>query len=221
MSVKVEAPSASSNKDNLKKNWKGMGLGLNTRLFFESHRRLKFIPLVLLNGYKIKEDEQVIVDDVKDFVKRNHSIYNVALGLGLNYEISDKDLFVLGVEGFGYSCNRIKAGEVEYDEQVQIEKIIPGIYMGVESHITKWLIGRFGATQINKQTTTQTKAGDTVIFQEQSVFTQFRLTFGLGIQLGNFLLDLSLNEGLLFDGPNFISGSMEPIAHRLSLSYNF
>jgi hypothetical protein len=221
MSIKIEAPTTSSNKDNLKKNWSGIGLGLNTRLFVTPDNKIKFIPLVIFYGYKIKEDEQIIIDDVKDYLKKNHSALNIALGLGFNYNITEKNLFVLGLEGFGYSCLRTKSGETEYDERVQIEKILPGVYLGVESHIAKWLIGRFGATQINKQSTLQTKAGKTVIYQEQSVVTQFRLTFGLGVQLSNFLMDISLNEGLLFDGPNFISGSTELMANRLSLSYIF
>jgi hypothetical protein len=47
------------------------------------------------------------------------------------------------------------------------------------------------------------------------------MTFGLGIMFGQFLLDARINEGLLFSGPNFISGTFEDIAYRISITYSF
>ena len=47
------------------------------------------------------------------------------------------------------------------------------------------------------------------------------MTFGVGIMFGNFLLDAAINEGLLFAGPNIISGTIQDFAYRLSITYNF
>jgi hypothetical protein len=98
---------------------------------------------------------------------------------------------------------------------------LPGVYLGVESKINDWLIGRLGASQVYQSLTETEKPYNEKETETTSYMTQFKMTFGLGITFGSFVLDASINEGLLFDGPNFISGSNEIIAHRLSITYNF
>ena len=92
--------------------------------------------------------------------------------------------------------------------------------MGIESNISKWFTGRLGAAQVYQKLTDKTELGGDSM-ENSEYRTQFRLSFGLGINLGKFLLDASINEGLLFDGPNFISGTGEVLANRLSLTYMF
>ena len=94
-------------------------------------------------------------------------------------------------------------------------------YFGIESKIKPWLTGRFGGSQIyqNTKDTYKPKGG-----KETSTSTfddDFGLTFGLGLHFGDFTLDALIDEGLFFDGPNFISGTNEVMSTRLSLLYNF
>jgi hypothetical protein len=93
--------------------------------------------------------------------------------------------------------------------------------MGIESKIADWLIGRLGAAQVFQSTTFTSKPDGGDETETTSYATEFKMTFGVGITFGSFLLDMAINEGLLFDGPNFISGTQEPIASRLSITYAF
>ena len=106
-------------------------------------------------------------------------------------------------------------------ESTETTRTLPGFYLGVESNITSWLIGRLGAAQVfqNYSTTTKPQTGETIT--SSSYASQFRMTFGLGVVMGSFLLDASVNEGILFDGPNIISGSNEVLSNKLSITYTF
>ena len=49
----------------------------------------------------------------------------------------------------------------------------------------------------------------------------FKVDLGLGMEFGNFLLDFAVNEGIIFDGPNILSGATNNLSSRLSITYNF
>jgi hypothetical protein len=126
---------------------------------------------------------------------------------------------VVGLEAIGYAKD---GSEMKNNfESSSTTMTLPGIYLGLESKISKWLTGRLGAAQVFQSLTETTKLEGEDEEETTSYATEFKMTFGLGITFGNFVLDASFNEGLLFDGPNFISGSTEPIANRLSITYNF
>ena len=51
------------------------------------------------------------------------------------------------------------------------------------------------------------------------------VTVGVGIHIGNFLMDLDINDNYLFEGPDFISGQganeVNDFVHRLTITYTF
>ena len=99
-------------------------------------------------------------------------------------------------------------------ETTNTTMILPGIYAGVESQIKSWLTGRFGLAQTYRSETVKTKPAQGNETEDTEHFKDFALTFGLGFNFGRFTLDAFVNEGLFFDGPNFISGTNEPLASK-------
>lgn len=98
---------------------------------------------------------------------------------------------------------------------------MPGLYMGLESRINNWLTGRVGAAQVFQTLKTKTKPFGGTETEDSDYNSNYELYFGIGVNFANFTLDAAINEGLFFDGPNFISGTTNAIANRLSLTYKF
>jgi hypothetical protein len=149
----------------------------------------------------------------------DYGLLDIAAGLGINYQINENNMIVIGLEPVGYASEnrKVKDGD-EFNETTMI---LPGIYIGVESHISSWLIGRLGAAQVYRKITEKYTPSGGDALEETYYDKEFKMTFGLGIMFGQFLLDARINEGLLFSGPNFISGTFEEMAYRLSITYNF
>ena len=212
--VHFEMPSAKSTEENgLEDKISGTGFGIVARMF--TGEKMQFVPVGLLKVSSAKYDHTFNNATTTD----KFSGLNLSVGAGLNYQVSDNALIVAAVEAIGLS--KLKA-EFDGGPKTTVTAMdFPGIYLGAESQINKWLIGRIGAVQVMQGT--KTKVEDQGVTEsETTVRTKhYRVTFGLGIALGDFKLDVSLNEGLLFDGPNFISGTTETIADKISLTYEF
>jgi hypothetical protein len=216
LGLKLDLPSANRDVDSLKSTLSGFNIGASFRYFYQWRNKIEVLPLVVFN-YGAATDERDLPNQTDD-PKIDYENLTFAGGLGLNFHLNEKNLMVLGIEALGYYKNTadVKDGE----KYTNTTMTMPGIYFGVESTISKWLIGRLGAAQVHQKFTEKSEIDD-FSSENSSYRTQFRMTFGLGITFGDFLLDASFNEGLLFDGPNFISGTGEPLAHRLSLTYSF
>jgi hypothetical protein len=224
LGLRLELPAASAEfpasgtEEDYKSDWSGMGVGFNGRMWMEKRDKFQLIPLVV--GYYGTATREVSPGFGQDTTyKTEYDRLNLAAGIGMNYQLNDDNLLVLGLEVYGYA----KEGEsVKDDYESSITTTtLPGIYLGLESKISKWLTGRLGAAQVFQSQTYSEKLEGSKETKTTNYSTEFKMTFGLGITLGNFVLDAAFNEGLLFDGPYFISGSAEPIANRLSITYNF
>ncbi len=212
-------PSASYELDPVKTNWGGFGVGFNGRFWLGQKNYLfKFLPLIVANYASTSSELDTGIPGV-DKVEIDYGYLELSGGLGINYQINEDNLIIIGLEAIGYrqESEKVKDG----DEGTITTMILPGIYMGVESKISSWLIGRIGAAQVYQSVTEKFKpeGGDEV--EETSYEKEFKMTFGVGITFGDFLLDAAINEGLLFAGPNFISGTFEDFAYRLSITYSF
>jgi len=212
--VYFEMPSIKSVEDNdLEDKLSGTGFGGVFRTFMGE--KTQFVPIGLINLGSITYEQTV--NDVTSKVK--YSNMNLALGAGLNYKVSENAMIVAAVEAIGMS--KFKS-EISGGTETNITTMdLPGLYMGAESQINKWLTGRIGAVQVIQSTTTKTKPQGSPETEVSERLKQFNVTFGVGVALGDFTLDLSFNEGLLFDGPNFISGTTETIADKISITYEF
>jgi hypothetical protein len=216
LGVKFELPSANRDIDSLKSTLSGLNIGLNFRYFYQWRNRIEVLPLAVFN-YGSATDERDIANQTEK-AKVDYGNLTFAAGIGLNFHLNKKNLMVLGIEGLGYYKNTMEVKDGS--KSTSTVMTLPGIYFGVESRISKWLIGRLGAAQVHQKVSDKIEIDD-YSSENSSYRTQFRMSFGLGITFGDFLLDASVNEGLLFDGPNFISGTNEVLAHRLSLTYSF
>jgi len=211
-------PSASYDLDPAKNSWGGFGAAFNGRFWLgQKNFIFKFVPLIVANYASLKTE--IDPGGGADKTEIDYGVLDLAVGLGINYEINEDNLIVLGIEPFGYSTET--RDQKDFGDYSETTLILPGIYLGVESYITSWLIGRLGAAQVYQKITEKfTPSGGDAI--EETYFDKdFQMTFGLGIMFGRFLLDARLNEGLLFTGPNFISGAFEDMAYRISITYDF
>ena len=213
----VELPGAKNELVDAKKTWSGFGFELNSRMFLD-RGGMMLIPAATFKIAPSKYENDSGITGVP-IGETKYSDMIVGLGIGFNYELNDDNLVVLGIEPFGMSTEKedVKDGA----ETTTTTMILPGIYAGVESQIKSWLVGRFGVGQTYRSVTEKTKpaTGDTT--EDTNHFKDFGLSFGLGFNFGQFSIDAFINEGLFFDGPNFISGTVEPLASKLSLTYNF
>ena len=212
--VYFEMPHAKSTEDNGQEDKiSGTGFGIAARTFMGE--KTKFVPMGLLNFGSAKYEHTVAnVTSKIDF-----SSMNLALGAGINYDIRENAMLVVAVEALGIS--KVKSDIDGGTETTITVTDLPGIYMGAESQINKWLTGRLGAVQVMQKVVTKMKPQAGSETEESARQKEFHLTFGIGIAVGDFDLDLSLNEGLLFDGPNFISGTTETISDKISITYEF
>ncbi len=212
--VYIEMPSIKSDEDNgLEDKFSGSGFGGVFRAFMGDETQL--VPIGLINLASTTYEQTV--NNVTSKVK--FSNMNLALGAGVNYNINENSMLVAAVEAIGMSKFKSEVGGGTETNITTMD--LPGLYLGAESQINKWLTGRMGAVQVMQSTTTKTKPQGSPESKTSERFKQFNVTFGVGVDLGDFTLDLSFNEGLLFDGPNFISGTTETIADKISITYEF
>jgi hypothetical protein len=209
-----ELPSAKRELADTNNTWGGFGFGLNGRLFMGETTRI--VPLATLYFSSTKAE---FTNTSGTALETNYGTTNLGLGVGFNHELNERNLLVAGVEVFGYASNRT---EIQDGPETTVKTVtMPGFYLGVESDITRWLTGRLGAAQVYQSTKTKFSPVGGPDTESTSRASNYRIAFGLGFHFGDFLLDAAINEGLFFDGPNFISGGVNPMATRLSLTYEF
>jgi hypothetical protein len=220
----VELPAVSSEPgtgsiySDSKSTFDGFGLGFNGRFWLEKKDKFQLLPVVVAYYGSASRDIKT-GGPLDTTMTTDYGRLNLAGGLGINYQLNEDNLLVIGLEAVGYAK---ESEEAKNDYKSSITTMtLPGIYFGLESKISKWLVGRLGAAQVFQSFTDTYEPQGGTKTESTTYSTQFKMTFGLGITFGNFLLDAAFNEGLLFDGPYFISGTAEPIANRLSITYNF
>ncbi len=208
LGVKIELPSIEHNvSGGANTEFSGFGISAQGRYNWRTIKGARIFPIAQLGfasaGYKNGQET--------DF-----SGLMVRAGVGVEKAINENNLLIVGLEAFGYSSytGDDKTADVKTTTSTMT---LPGIYIGIESQIADWLIGRVGARHTNISQTTEVTGGDDLV-QDGSTF---KVDLGLGMEFGNFLLDFAVNEGIIFDGPNVLSGATNNLSSRLSITYNF
>lgn len=217
LSLSFLLPSANREVGHEKDKWSGFGYTFNARHFLKQSDKIEFVPVARFYNLPSNADYSIDYDSIDMNVK--YTNFRFGAGIGMNYHIDDNSLIVLGVEGFGYEKTKAKFENELTNETRKIT--LPGIYLGVESKIKPWLTGRFGASQIYQKISEKIKYSNSDTIENSYNEKKFKLSFGVGIKLNKFIMDLSINEGLFFEGPNFISGANESLSNQLSFSYIF
>lgn len=216
VAVTLEFPGVSAKQDPDETSWSGFDFGVQGRYFMKKSDILELVPLGYLgigsSSYEQKESSSKY--------ERNGNTLDLSLALGINYQLGGNNIAVLGLEFFGLSkdVDEIKDGPKYTDTWTTL----PAIFIGVESYLKPWLVTRIGANQEYYSYTSKyepAEGGEST--ESTSSDSYFDLSFGFGIEMGGFVLDAAFNENLFFDGPNFISGQSNSIAHRISLIYKF
>ncbi len=196
--------------------WSGFGLGLYGRYFYDLNQTIQVIPVATLyiNPSSTKYDPGISGAEI---IKVDLNNTKFSVGVGIKYAMTQKNFFILGTEILGYDQLKGSQGSTEGS---LTRLTFPAFYAGLETWLNSWLIARVGATQVYRKET-QSYKYDGNSSSSSTYLSGFKMFFGLALAMGNFQLDFSINEKLLFDGPNFISGTNEPISNRISLIYNF
>jgi len=213
----IELPSAKSDPDGDvgDQDWGGFGFAGAGRLFLGE--TTKIVPVGLISIRSTTSDFGSAVGKIK------YTDMNLGAGIGVNHELNESNMLVMAIEVLGFQGSSEDSSDLETPGgKITYGRLtFPGFYIGAESRIKSWLTGRLGAAQVYQAiaTTYEPETGN----EQKTSFTnsQFNVSFGLGFNFGDFTLDAAINEGLFFDGPNFISGTTEPMARRLSLTYKF
>ncbi len=211
--VLFELPGAKHEVGDASIKWSGFGFGINGRAHLAMNNALTIVPVATfyLRSSKVENQPAVGSSSTTDFGR-----LNLFLGAGLRYNITEDNQFILGLEAFGIDRTSMKNGT----ESSETTTTFPGIYMGVESTITSWLVGRLGAREITMKTKNKVDVGGTTTTTIEKS-KSFGVFFGASLQKGNFILDASVNGGLLFDSVYFISGIPQSIADQISVVYIF
>ncbi len=218
LGVLLNLPSISRKADPAEEKYSGLGVDIHGRYFMKKTETLELIPLARLGfGSASYADDSGIEGTPKGEV--DLSSMNLELGVGMSYQVNETNLAVLGLELFGMAKN---SSEVKDSyKNTTTTRTLPALYVGVESNLKPWLIGRLGASQAYYKTTSKYEPKQGENAESSSNDSSFNLSFGFGIKVAGFLLDAHFNENLFFDGPNFISGQRNSIANRISVTYNF
>ena len=134
------------------------------------------------------------------------SATGMGFGLGFAYTVNDDNTLILG---FDYKKDSVTIADVDTDETT-----MPGFYVGMEHDVNDWLTLR----------TSGYKAWfEEVVGSADPINTYpFMFTFGFGIHLGDFDLDVAYDESQLFDTFNWFMGGPDGLGvYALQIKYYF
>jgi hypothetical protein len=196
--------------------WSAIGVGANGRYFYEVSENMEYVPVVIVGFTSGSRDFNPAAGASQ---KTDFSAYNVTLAGAMNYKVDENNLIILGIQA--YSVAGTSTDQQNIGETIQTTTIFPAVHLGAETQIASWLTGRIGAYQAFQTSTIEFKPDGGLSSKSSSSASFLNFTFGLGIEVGQFLIDLDLNDGTLFEGPNILSGRTRDVFNRVSVTYQF
>jgi hypothetical protein len=186
-------------------------IGINARLFWRYSPKVRFVPaFYFINGNGSQEVGNLSGD--------LNSLTSIGFGIGVEYTVGD---FLL-VGGPGINSNSWKIpGIAGIQPELSNSSIVFPIWnLGAEWAILDWMTARIGYTASTSNITTQTGLGS--ISVRENTVTQYSpgiATLGVGLKLGDFSLDATINADVLRQGLGNIGGG-RTFAY-ISTSYAF
>lgn len=214
LGIMLEIPSITLKVGAGKAEYSGFSLNANGRYFLMKRNGASIFPVGRVtfgsSSFEVKAGRTT-----------DYSLLRVALGVGMEKRINEDNSLVVGLEAFSMlSVAEDTKGGVESTATIYT---LPGFYVGIESRIASWLIGRVGAAHVNQKLVEEDKPDGGTKTETISNSSAFKLSLGLGIEFGSFLIDFAMNEKLLFDGP-YIFGRADngtQFAGQVSITYDF
>ena len=194
----------------------GFGFDIRSRAFIGGPH-IKIVP-VGIAGFSSATYKHEPYPDTIGITTIDYGELDLRMGIGLNYAPDDNNLFV-AIIGFDRYKKSFKQYEV--GDSTVIISSIPAFHVGAETRLSSWLVGRIGASQVYQGISGIWRPDSGDKRKTKSRFSRFEVNIGLAIIFRNIIVDLSLNEDLLFNGPYFISGSSEPLTNKISVTYDF
>lgn len=142
-------------------------------------------------------------------------------GLGINITPYREFVLVLGVlaEEKVSRFDSTAAGVVGY-RHTHTQVNLPTLVLGVEWEIRNWLIGRAGGQKSLLRDEQRVVEFD-ITEVSHSWSAPFSLSLGLGLRLGEFLLDAKLDSDFPFTLGHVVSGEEGKVFGQLSATYSF
>jgi len=216
-SLSLELPSVKSEEGSLTDEFSGNMIMLNGRYFYDYDAKMTFVPVVRLGFGSGSRKTDVGGGNPQEEI--DYGLLSLNLGIGLNYQISENSLLIFAIDPYGYS--RLKEDEKNVEEYTETRTTLPRLYLGAETTIKSWLTGRVGANRGYQKVTQKFKPTGGTEYEQSYQESPYNVSFGLGLKFGRFLIDLDINDGFFFEGPNFISGTFRDFSNRVSISYLF
>ena len=214
--VNFYIPSIEYKTDLINDEYSAIGFGVNGRYFYRVSEKMEYVPVVIL-GFTSGSDEFKPLGG--DTEKADFSALAFTFAGSMNYQVDENNLIILGIQPYSQTSTTVDVPN--FGETTTTFTIFPAIHLGGETRLASWLIGRIGAFQAFQTTATEFKpdVGDTEKSSSSASFLNF--SFGLGVEVGNFVIEFDLNDGTLFEGPYILGGRARDTFNRVSVTYNF
>jgi hypothetical protein len=170
------------------------GFGLGVRAFKAMREDLTIIPAVIFGSSTEKEGD---LNEDK-FTK-------MAAGVAFDYTINeDNDLYLF----LSYQSNKEEFTDMSGTEDIVYEynyTAMPGIGAAVEHELTDLFTIRMGATKNWVKEENVYPSGDEEITDEYKYYP-WMFTFGMGIAMGDWVIDLQLNQDWMYQAGYWFHG---------------
>jgi hypothetical protein len=216
LGVNVYMPSVENKTDFVDDEYSAFGFGVNGRYFYRASEKMEYVPVLIIGYTSGSEDYKPIggTTETTDF-----SALAITIAAAMNYQVDENNLIVLGIQPYSQTSTTTDVQNV--GETTTTFTIFPAIHLGGETRIASWLVGRIGAFQAFQTTETETKPDGGTTTKSSSAVSILNFSFGLGVEVGNFVIDFDLNDGTLFEGPYILGGRARDTFNRVSVTYHF
>lgn len=203
---------------------------LAARALWQWQPNVTVIPVVKF--YTMSADLKYSDSDV-DFTPYEQSRSGWQMGLAGNWALNQNDLFVLGATfghtNYSYTYSELDEGgqPVTYSDYEYNDTYVPVLFAALETRVNPWLTLRFGAQQgafysWEYKNNDTDYYGDAYTGSEKYHHSWFSMNLGAGVKLGTLMLDATLNEDFVHNGPYLISGeSTSYLFPKVSATYTF
>ncbi len=156
-----------------------------------------------------------------DSVNFSSTNFFIEAGMGPVYELPDKTtIAAYGTLGFGSSSYDFDNGEESYSTS---GLLLPGFKLALEHWLWDWFAFRSGV-QSRYYFQFQSREFDndaTPNVSQSATAYQFLWSVGVGLKLGNFELNGTLQTPFVTNGPEFLGGTGSGLFSLLNASYKF
>lgn len=184
---------------------------------------LGVLGVVHVNSSSVTDEFDVSLNSSTTPLSVDQSATNflIEVGAGPVYKLPDATtIAAYGTLGFGYSSYNFDSSEVEVSSTALL---LPGFKLALEHWLWEWMAFRTGLTsRYYFQGQSRSFANDAQPNVSGSgSYYEFLWSVGIGLKLGNFELNGTLQTPFVTDGPAILGGNSPGLFSLLNASYKF